>query len=131
LVSEIGHPATEIRHPAAPREPGRLVNSQKTLQFQRRSRMPRIGSAMARILLGRGEREASSMSAVARRVSCNTRCQPRLGDGRVETTLLDLVQAVAQRTDDEREIVAIVLHLLRTGRVRLIGNFRGRRLDAA
>jgi hypothetical protein len=43
----------------------------------------------------------------------------------VDTTLLDLVQAVSQETEDEREIVATVLHLLRTGRARLTGNFRG------
>jgi hypothetical protein len=43
----------------------------------------------------------------------------------VDTTLLDLVQAVSQETEDEHEVVATVLHLLRTGRARLIGNFRG------
>jgi hypothetical protein len=43
----------------------------------------------------------------------------------VDTTLLDLVHAVSQETEDEREVVATVLHLLRTGRARLIGNFRG------
>ncbi len=49
----------------------------------------------------------------------------------IDTTLLELVQAIAERTNDERLIIATVRHLLRTGRVRLIGNFRGRRLDAA
>jgi hypothetical protein len=43
----------------------------------------------------------------------------------VDTTLLDLVQAVSQETEDEREVVATVLHLLRTGRARLVGSFRG------
>jgi hypothetical protein len=43
----------------------------------------------------------------------------------VDTTLLDLVHAVSQETEDEREVIATVLHLLRTGRARLIGNFRG------
>jgi hypothetical protein len=43
----------------------------------------------------------------------------------VDTTLLDLVHAVSQETDDEREVVATVLHLIRTGRARLTGNFRG------
>ena len=47
------------------------------------------------------------------------------GSEPVDTTLLDLVQAVSQQTEDEREVVATVLHLLRTGRARLIGNFRG------
>lgn len=41
------------------------------------------------------------------------------------TTLLDLVRAIGEVTDDEREIVATVLHLLHSGRVRLCGNFRG------
>lgn len=45
-------------------------------------------------------------------------------DDPVETTLLDLVAVVGEVTDDEREVVATVLHLLRTGRVRLVGNFR-------
>jgi hypothetical protein len=44
-------------------------------------------------------------------------------------TLLELVQVLAEITDDEREIVATVLHMLRSGSVRLIGNFRGSRLD--
>ncbi len=42
-----------------------------------------------------------------------------------ELTLLDLVQAVCNESSgDEREIVATVCHLLRTGQVRLCGNFR-------
>ena len=39
-------------------------------------------------------------------------------------TLLELVKAVADVTDDEQEIIATVCHMLRTGSVRLIGNFR-------
>lgn len=39
-------------------------------------------------------------------------------------TLLDLVQAVADVTDDDREIVATVMHMLRAGRVKLCGSFR-------
>jgi hypothetical protein len=46
------------------------------------------------------------------------------------TTLLDLVRAIGEVTDDDREIVATVLHLLRSGRVRLSGNFRGVPFDA-
>jgi hypothetical protein len=45
-------------------------------------------------------------------------------------TLLELVEAVADVTSDDREVVATVLHLLRSGRVRLIGNFRGEPLDS-
>lgn len=46
-------------------------------------------------------------------------------DDPVETTLLDLVHVIGEVTEDEREVVATVLHLLRSGRVRLVGNFRG------
>jgi hypothetical protein len=45
----------------------------------------------------------------------------------LEATLLDLVRAVSEETEDDREIVATVLHLLRSGRVRLVGSFRGER----
>ncbi len=45
-------------------------------------------------------------------------------------TLLDLVRAVGEVTDDDREIVATVLHMLRSGRVRLSGSFRGVPFDA-
>lgn len=40
------------------------------------------------------------------------------------TTLLALVRAISEVTEDEREIVSTVLHLLRSGQVRLCGNFR-------
>lgn len=46
-----------------------------------------------------------------------------------ELTLLDLVQAVLCEAKSDREVVATVLHLLRSGRVRLCGNFRGSLLD--
>jgi hypothetical protein len=49
----------------------------------------------------------------------------------IETTLLELVQTIGELTDDEREVVATVVELLHTGRVRLIGNFRGRKLAVA
>ncbi len=48
-----------------------------------------------------------------------------------ELTLLDLVQAVSACAENEAEVVATVLHLLRSGRVRLRGNFRGSLLDDA
>jgi hypothetical protein len=49
----------------------------------------------------------------------------------IDTTLLELIEVIAEDTEDDREIVATVLHMLRAGHVRLIGNFRGRRVDAA
>ena len=45
----------------------------------------------------------------------------------VPVTLLELVGAVCEVTDDDREVVATVIHMLRSGRARLCGNFRGAR----
>jgi len=45
-----------------------------------------------------------------------------------ETTLLELVRAVSEVTEDDREVVATIRHLLRSGRVVLCGSFRGERL---
>lgn len=42
-----------------------------------------------------------------------------------DLTLLELVSAVGEVAEDEAEIVATVLHLLHSGRVRLCGSFRG------
>jgi hypothetical protein len=63
------------------------------------------------------------------RASALSRPLPRAlsGPEPAEATLLDLVQAVADETEDDREVVATVLHLVRSGRVRLVGNFRGAR----
>ena len=49
----------------------------------------------------------------------------------LETTLLELVRAISEVTDDDKEVIATVSHLLRSGRVRLVGNFRGEIPDAA
>ncbi|MCP3984191.1 MAG: hypothetical protein GY723_07365 [bacterium] len=49
----------------------------------------------------------------------------------VETTLLELVQTLGDLTDDDREVVEVVLELLREDRVRLTGNFAGQRLVLA
>jgi hypothetical protein len=43
----------------------------------------------------------------------------------VSVTLLELVGAVSDVTEDDQEVVATVLHMLRSGRARLCGNFRG------
>jgi hypothetical protein len=51
--------------------------------------------------------------------------------GVVETTLLELVQTIGELTDDDREVVSTVIEMLRSGRVRLIGNFRGQRIALA
>jgi translation initiation factor IF-1 len=41
------------------------------------------------------------------------------------------VQTVGELTEDDREVVATVIEMLHTGRVRLIGNFRGQRIALA
>jgi len=43
----------------------------------------------------------------------------------LDTTLLDLVGAICDVTSDDQEVVATVLDMLRSGQVRLRGNFRG------
>jgi len=40
-------------------------------------------------------------------------------------TLLELVQALADVTENDREVVATVVHMLHSGTVKLRGNFRG------
>lgn len=47
----------------------------------------------------------------------------------VETTLLELVRAVDEVADNEDEVVATVLWMIRRGSVRLRGNFRGSMLE--
>jgi len=46
------------------------------------------------------------------------------GRGPRPTTLLELVRSISEVTDDDREIVATVLHLLQTRQVRLCGILR-------
>ncbi len=42
-----------------------------------------------------------------------------------DVTLLELVTAVCNLTEDDREVVATVVHMLHSGEVKLCGNFRG------
>jgi hypothetical protein len=49
----------------------------------------------------------------------------------VETTLLELVTTLGELTEDDREVVSTVVELLRSGQVRLIGNFRGQKIAVA
>ena len=46
-----------------------------------------------------------------------------------ETTLLELVRVIGEVTNDEREVVAAVMHMLDSGHVRLCGNFRDVPID--
>jgi hypothetical protein len=41
-----------------------------------------------------------------------------------EVTLLEVVRAICDETNDDREVVETVRHLLSSGQVRLRGNFR-------
>ena len=45
----------------------------------------------------------------------------------IESTLLELVKAVSDCAETDTEVVATVVHLVNSGRVRLCGNFRGAR----
>jgi hypothetical protein len=47
----------------------------------------------------------------------------------IQLTLLELVGAVCEATQDDREVVATVLHMLRSGRIELTGNFRSTPID--
>jgi hypothetical protein len=46
-----------------------------------------------------------------------------------ERTLLELVQSIGEITSNDEEVVATVIYMLRSGRVRLCGNFRDERID--
>lgn len=68
---------------------------------------------------------AIAATGPARKTPRSVRLPPVSGD----ITLLELVQAVSRVTPDEREVVATVVYMLRTGRVRLCGNFRGELIE--
>ncbi len=42
-----------------------------------------------------------------------------------DVTLLELVGAISEVTENDQEVVATVVQMLRSGTVRLRGNFRG------
>jgi hypothetical protein len=50
---------------------------------------------------------------------------PGIASEPLRLTLLELVEAVSDVTASDVEIVATVLHMLESGRVRLNGSFRG------
>jgi hypothetical protein len=47
----------------------------------------------------------------------------------INTTLLELVATVSEFADTESELLAVVVRLVNSGRVTLIGNFKGARFD--
>jgi hypothetical protein len=58
-----------------------------------------------------------------------SRQQPAAVHESRETTLLALVRAVSEATSDDREVVETILHMLRSGEVKLCGNFRNAPLE--
>lgn len=46
-----------------------------------------------------------------------------------KVTMLDLVTAVSRYAQSESEVVATIVYLVNSGKVRLGGNFRGARFD--
>lgn len=46
----------------------------------------------------------------------------------IECTLLDLIQTIGKVTDNDQEVVATVVSLVNSGRVRLCGNFAGAKI---
>lgn len=47
----------------------------------------------------------------------------------VTCTLLELIQSVGAFTNNDREVAAVVAHLVNSGRVRLRGNFAGAKIQ--
>ena len=48
----------------------------------------------------------------------------------VQTTLLDLVRAVSEITEDDAEVVSTIIHMLRSGRVELCGTFKNEPIES-
>ena len=47
----------------------------------------------------------------------------------LNTTLLELVNAVCEHAQSDAEVIATVVHLVNSGRVRLCGTFKGTRFE--
>ena len=48
---------------------------------------------------------------------------------RLDMTLLELVDAIADHAPSDAEVIATVVYMVNTGAVRLCGNFKGARFD--
>jgi hypothetical protein len=55
----------------------------------------------------------------------------RVNDMARDLTMLDLVNELSANATTDTEVVAMVVHLVNSGAVRLCGNFRGARFDPA
>ncbi len=80
---------------------------------------------MARIVLCK-KVEGDSMSA-----SASAAIATHLEFDVPEVTLWELIWAVTEVADDEREVVATVAHMLTSGSVRVVGNPRDRQIRFA
>lgn len=106
----------------APRRRQSWKRHHKSLKSLRRRLWRRAPTHVARFVLPeRIEAHASMRAALL-----YTSSAP--GEAR-KATLLELVTAISETTEDDQEVVRTVLHLLETGRVRLCGNFRNRPID--
>ena len=47
----------------------------------------------------------------------------------LNTTLLELVNAICEHTRTDAEVIATIVHMVNSGRVRLCGTFKGARFD--
>jgi hypothetical protein len=47
----------------------------------------------------------------------------------LQLTLLELIQAVSEVSETENELIASVVYMLQSGRIRLSGNFRDLAID--
>lgn len=56
--------------------------------------------------------------------------KPAVAEEPERCTLLELVEAVSEVTDDDEEVVATVLHMLKNGSVALTGNFRSEPIES-
>ena len=67
--------------------------------------------------------EHTSISYEVNPIQSGQRNPYRVGDPQEELNLIDLIEAVGEVTHDETEIVATVIHMLESGRVRLCGEW--------
>lgn len=54
----------------------------------------------------------------------SARTEPAVAQEPLQVTLLELVAAIGDITSNDAEVVATVLYMIETGRVRLTGTFR-------
>jgi hypothetical protein len=124
----IEHEALEIRRSPRAAAPGRAG---------RRSPQPTDSPRVFRkVAASGGSRDAAGTHPAprGRRGGAEMSAQPTLAGWEndvPEVTLWELLWAVSEVADDEREVVATVAHMLTSGSVRLVGNVRDRSIRFA